>query len=141
MMNLLNATSMIGMLTAASGTEGWTIKNFLSNGAKVLNEWGSLLLVVLGVVALIVAAWQIVTGLISHGKKQISWAIVIILIVVGGIFVTVGGVGLAGGTFGLLAQGVGESVNQIGTQDNKGLDDGLSLSKKTIIPYLQMMIH
>ena len=42
---------------------------------------------------IIVSAWQIGTGLMSHGKKQTNWFVAIFLLILGGAF-AVGGFGL-----------------------------------------------
>lgn len=113
---------------AASG-DGWTINNFLSKAAEALNGWGSIVVVILGLVAIIAAAYQIVTGLISHGKKQTSWPVVIALLLVGGIFVAIGmSTGLAGTNVGNIASGVGDEVDSMGKGTYVGKDDGLDAS-------------
>jgi hypothetical protein len=66
------------------------IANILKNARNALGTWGGIIIAILGAAALIVAAYMIVSGLISHGKKQTSWLVVIALVVVGGLFVTLG---------------------------------------------------
>lgn len=64
----------------------WSITNILANASELGQTWGALILFLLGIACVIIASWMLVTGLASHGKKQTSWAVVIILYVVGGVF-------------------------------------------------------
>lgn len=66
------------------------VAQILTNLRNALGTWGGIIIAILGAAALIVAAYMIVSGLISHGKKQTSWLVVIALVVVGGLFVTLG---------------------------------------------------
>lgn len=116
----------MGLTATWLAASGWTINNFLTKAAEALNGWGSIVVVILGLVAIIAAAYQIVTGLISHGKKQTSWPIVIALLLVGGIFVAIGmSTGLAGTNVGTIANGVGNEVNTMGQGTYQGKADGL----------------
>lgn len=114
----MNTGLMLGTWLAGAtggGTGGWTIGGFLQQAANALNGWGSIVVVILGIIAILVAAYQIVTGLISHGKKQTSWPIVIALLIVGGIFVAIGvGKGIQDSSVGQIANGVGIEVNSMG---------------------------
>lgn len=117
----------MGLTATWLAASGWTINNFLTKAAEALNGWGSIVVVILGLVAIIAAAYQIVTGLISHGKKQTSWPIVIALLLVGGIFVAIGmSTGLAGTDVGKIANGVGNEVNTMGQGTYEGKADGLN---------------
>ena len=66
------------------GGSGWDLRTFLENSFDTLGEWFSLAVMILGIVAVAYAIWQIVSGLMSHGKKQVNWAVAIILLLVGG---------------------------------------------------------
>lgn len=77
---------MSGMLMA-TGTglpATFDVEQFLINSAAKLKTWGGLLLILIGVVMMICAIWKIASGLISHGKKQVSWAVCIIMLILGG---------------------------------------------------------
>lgn len=74
--------SSIELLAGASS--GWDLRNFLNNSFSTLGEWFSLAIMILGIVAVAYAVWQIVSGLMSHGKKQTNWAVSITLLLVGG---------------------------------------------------------
>ncbi|WP_078598693.1 hypothetical protein [Evansella clarkii] len=67
-----------------AGSGGWDLRNFLENSFSTLGEWISLAVMILGIVAVGYAIWQITSGLMSQGKKQTNWAVAIILLLVGG---------------------------------------------------------
>ena len=69
----------------ASGSGYGDVGTMLQNGGQNIEYWASIVVVILGVIALLVAAYMLVTGLISHGKKQTSWVVVILLFVIGGV--------------------------------------------------------
>ena len=79
------------MSVLATGTD-WSISKLLSNSGTTLQNWGALILVVLGAAAMIIAAVMIVRGLASK-QSQTSWGKVILLFVVGGICSVAGACG------------------------------------------------
>lgn len=81
---------LMGVL-ATGGTSGdqWSVTSLLAGGAQTLQTWGALILFILGCAAIIAGTYKLVTGLVSHGQKQTSWVVVILLILVGGVL-TVG---------------------------------------------------
>lgn len=64
----------------------WDLGSFLENAKKLAEKWGGSFLMLIGAVAVIYGGYQVVTGLMSHGKKQIAWPTVILTILVGGAF-------------------------------------------------------
>ncbi len=76
-----------------TGNNNWSMETFLQNLGDKAKQWGSYFIVFLGIVMIIVSAWQIGTGLMSHGKKQTNWFVAIFLLILGGAF-AVGGFGL-----------------------------------------------
>lgn len=72
----------------ASGS--WDLTNFLKNSERQLNVWGGLFLTLIGVAGVIWAATQIVTGLMSHGKKQVSYGVNVLLLIIAGALATTG---------------------------------------------------
>ena len=69
----------------------WDIDSFLTNLGTKLQTWGSLVFIILGVIALIVAIYKLVTGLMSHGKGQPpNWFVILLLFLVGGALVAAG---------------------------------------------------
>jgi hypothetical protein len=76
--------SSIELLAGATTDSGWDLRNFLENSFTTLGEWFSLAVMIVGIVAVAYAIWQIVSGLMSQGKKQTNWAVAIILLLVGG---------------------------------------------------------
>lgn len=87
-----------GIGTGDAGIESnisWSMESFLQNIGGKAQEWGSYFIVVLGIVMILVAGWQIGSGLMSHGKKQTNWAVAVVLLILGGAF--------AAGGFNLLS--------------------------------------
>lgn len=91
---------MFPSIDVLTGTS-WDLGTFLKNSTTTVSGWFSLGITLLGIVAVAYAAYQIVTGLMSHGKKQTNWAIAIILLLVGGAISASSGFafiqGIAGG--------------------------------------------
>lgn len=96
------------MSVLASGTD-WSISKLLSNSGTTLQNWGALILVVLGAAAMIIAAVMIVRGLASK-QSQTSWGKVILLFVVGGIFLFGGW-----GVWSSLGAGANTTVKTLGS--------------------------
>ena len=69
----------------------WDLTNFLQNANTRIKFWGGLFLALMGVALVIYGGYQAVTGLMSHGKKQVNWPIVVISIIVGGALAASGG--------------------------------------------------
>ncbi|PAE87726.1 hypothetical protein [Shouchella clausii] len=78
---------MFGVSTVEllAGSGGWDLRNFLKNSFSTLGDWISLAVMILGIIAVGYAVWQIVSGLMSQGKKQTNWAVAITLLLVGGV--------------------------------------------------------
>lgn len=74
----------VSSIELLAGSSGWDLRNFLNNSFSTLGEWFSLAVMILGIVAVAYSIYQIVTGLMSQGKKQTNWAVTIILLLVGG---------------------------------------------------------
>lgn len=91
----------------------WKVDTFLTNLGNKLGTWGSLILVVLGGAMLIAAAFFIAKGLMSQGRGQTNWALVFILLIVGGIFF---GAGATGGWDFLknVSGGLSDTANELG---------------------------
>ncbi|MGX1266751.1 hypothetical protein RKD55_004695 [Rossellomorea marisflavi] len=74
----------VSSIELLAGSSGWDLRSFLTNSFSTAGEWISLAIMILGLVAVAISVWQIVTGLISQGKKQTNWAVSIMLLLVGG---------------------------------------------------------
>lgn len=89
----------VELLAGARGS--WDIGSFLTNSGSTLTTWFNAGLLVLGLIAVAFATWQIVSGLMSHGKKPVNWGVAIILLLVGGVLASATGFdfmrGIAGG--------------------------------------------
>ncbi|MBD7970310.1 hypothetical protein [Paenibacillus gallinarum] len=73
----------VDILTGTGGS--WDLGSFLENSFDTLGTWGSRFVMIIGIICLVFAVWQIATGLWSHGKKQTNWFISIVLLLVGGV--------------------------------------------------------
>lgn len=62
----------------------WDLTSFLSNATSQLKVWGGAFIILLGVAMIVVGVYQLAKGLISHGKTQVNWFIVVALIIAGG---------------------------------------------------------
>lgn len=103
LLNVLAANSV-------SANSKWSLGNFLQNAAGTAKEWGGYFIVLIGIIMIIVAAWQIGSGLMSHGKKQTNWAVSIILLILGGAF-AVGGFNFLSN----IASGGAQTINELGS--------------------------
>lgn len=92
--------------------KGWDLNTFLGNLGTAMKVWGQLIMVVLGVAMLIAAAFFIAKGLMSQGRGQTNWALVILLFVIGGVFLA-GGVG-GWNTFVDMSDGMNNTVQKLG---------------------------
>lgn len=88
---------MTGFLTnVMTSPLTFDITTFGVNLYDMLKKWGNILIIIIGVVMMIVAIWQIAKGLIQHGKAQVSWAVAIALLIIGGALASFGTAGMTG---------------------------------------------
>lgn len=81
-MGLLEATNHVVL-------GSWDLTSFLTNATNQVQTWGGGFLTLVGVVGVVWAAFQIISGLMSQGKKQVSYGTnVILLLVSGALFAT-----------------------------------------------------
>lgn len=83
------------MLSLFANPMTFDITAFGQNLYTMLTQWGNILIIIIGVVMMIVAIWQIAKGLIQHGKAQVSWAVAIALLIIGGALASFGVGGIA----------------------------------------------
>ncbi|MCL6663446.1 hypothetical protein [Paenibacillus amylolyticus] len=88
---MVNLKENLFELDVLTGTNNWDLGKFLETATNKLGSWGSLFVILLGTICVIYAVYQIVTGLMSHGKKQTNWFIAITLLLVGGAISAPGG--------------------------------------------------
>lgn len=112
---------MTGFLTnVMTSPLTFDITQFGTNLYEKLREWGNILVIIIGVVMMIVAVWQIAKGLIQHGKAQVSWAVAIALLIIGGALASFGASGIADPDAGAwkwiedIAAGGKETINDLG---------------------------
>ncbi|WP_156395404.1 hypothetical protein [Paenibacillus sp. Root52] len=79
-MDILNESMLnFDLLTGA-----WDIGSFLENVTAKLGDWSKLFLMLIGLIAVVVAVFQVVTALWSGGKKQVNWFVYGALFILGG---------------------------------------------------------
>lgn len=81
----------MGLLEATNNVVlgSWDLTSFLTNATNQVQTWGGGFLTLVGVVGVVWAAFQIISGLMSQGKKQVSYGTnVILLLVSGALFAT-----------------------------------------------------
>lgn len=97
--------------TFVVANNNWDLTSFLNNSQKTLTTWFNAGLLIVGLVAVAFAAWQIVSGLMSHGKKQVNWGITITLLFVGGALAASGGFDFVRG----IAEGGKQTITDLGS--------------------------
>lgn len=102
---------LMGVLQSVDLVAGaWDLESFLTNLSSTLTNWFGLATTVLGIVAVAYATYQIVSGLMSHGKKQVNWGITIFLLLVGGALSVSGGFRFVQG----IAEGGRKTIEDLG---------------------------
>lgn len=101
----------------------WSFRNFLSNSATTLKEWANLGFTVIGIICLIVGIVMLVKGLMTHGRGQTNWIVVVGLILLGGALTVTGAYTWVQG----IAQGGKETIDDLGGSAMIGLFDFHSL--------------
>lgn len=90
--------------------DNWNLMQLLTNSKTYAVAIGGGIITLIGVILMIVAGVQIATGLMSHGKKQTNWVIVIVMLIVGGVFTWGGFTQLA-----KIASGAQKTIEDLGT--------------------------
>lgn len=80
--NLMN----IVLAGGAGGGTSWSINKFLNNLGSSMQEWGKMIVFIIGGAMVIGAAYFIAKGLMSQGRGQTNWALTILLLIIGGCF-------------------------------------------------------
>lgn len=84
-------TGMVNDYTGFLASGGnWDLTSFLNNSQKQVKIWGGAFLSLVGIVGVVYAAFQIVSGLMSQGKKQVSYGSQAILLLISGALATTG---------------------------------------------------
>lgn len=91
--NLLNVqlSKLLTLATAAEATTTkWDLTSFLENANTQITNWGGAFLIIMGTIGIIFSAYQIISTLMSQGKKQANYASNIILLIISGALATTG---------------------------------------------------
>lgn len=103
---------MLAVIPKIMLATNWELNTFLNKLGKTMQVWGQLIMIILGVAMLIAAAFFIAKGLMSQGRGQTNWALVILLFVIGGVFLA-GGLG-GWNTFVDISNGMNNTVQGLG---------------------------
>lgn len=109
---------------------GWDLTNFLKKSTTQVKLWGGSFLTLIGFAGVIWAAFQIVTGLMSHGKKQVSYGTNVGLLLIAGAL-SVSGLDLVS----KIAAGGKQTITDLGSTID--LFRGLDLDLGTIVLFVQ----
>lgn len=66
------------------------VTNLLKNAGSAFQTWGKVIVFVIGTIMVIAAVFFIAKGLMSQGRGQTNWALTIILLILGGVFMATG---------------------------------------------------
>lgn len=91
------------------------VEMFLTNATAKIKQWGGLALILIGVVLMLVAVFKVASGLISHGKKQVSWPICITMFILGGALASFGFGDQAWAWIQGIAEGGKNTIDDLGT--------------------------
>lgn len=70
----------------------WDVGTFLQKGGQTLEKWAGFIIIIIGIIMLLAAAYLIAKGLLGQGKGQpVPWVTIGLLIVIGGAFLATGG--------------------------------------------------
>ena len=95
----------------ATGNNQWTITKFLNNLHTSMGGWGKTLIMIFGTAMVIGAGYHIAKGLMSQGKGQTNWVMVLLLLFVGGVMMATTGWGM----LEKMAGGFKDSMDALGT--------------------------
>lgn len=94
-----------------AGAGGWDLSSFLDNSFGTLGAWFSSAAMIIGIIAIMFAIWQIVSGLMSQGKKQTNWGLALLLLLVGGMLSMASGFEFVKD----IAEGGKKTIEELGT--------------------------
>ena len=106
--------SWLNLAMAGGSGGGWDVTTFLTSLATQLEQWGSIIIVLIGIVMIIWSIYKLATGLLSQGRQDISWFKIGIAFLVGGAFVAAG----IGGAFNFakkIAAGGKTTIEDLGS--------------------------
>lgn len=68
-----------------TGGSNWKLDTFFSNLFSSIENWGSAIIMIIGLVLIIVGIVKIAQGLMSGGRGQTNWVLAIGMILLGGV--------------------------------------------------------
>lgn len=110
---------------------GFELSNLLKSATGKVNDYAQSLVVIIGVVMVVAAIYQIGKGFMSGGRGQTNWAMAIGCLIVGGAICVTGGYKLIanvakGGKDTISSMGENKSASKI-TMDNAASSDGSTI--------------
>lgn len=101
---MYNVLAEMTMLTGK-----WSLNKFLENTFNSMKKWGHWIILIIGAICLIVAAYKIFVGLKNHGQQPVNWVVNIALLLFGGACI-------AGGftMFETIGKGGKETLDELG---------------------------
>lgn len=88
----------------------WSVGEFLKTLKGNMSSWVAGIIGIIGVIMVGAGIYQVAKGLAAHGKAQISWPVAILLIVLGGLFISVSALNL----FVDIGKGAQTTINNLG---------------------------
>ncbi len=77
--------------TVASGNEVFSTQEFMEQLNDSLGAWGGLLLTFMGIMMVVISVVRVARGLMSYGREQTNWVLIMTLMMVGGALAFGGG--------------------------------------------------
>lgn len=103
---------ILGNMQMLAGSTGWDLRTFLQNSFTTLTDWFGLAMMILGLIAIAISAYQIVTGLWGNSQKQVNYGKYAVLLFVGGALVVPSGFAF----IQEIAKGGQQTIKDIGGQ-------------------------
>lgn len=125
MATLKNALLMTG------DTSGWSIDTFLDTLGDALHKWGALIVFIIGTVLVIASVYFIAKGLMSQGRGQTNWGVTILMLILGGVFMSTS----LGGWKWLkdVSKGAKQTIEDLGGTGTTHYEDAQGIGTNTIV--------
>lgn len=123
-------------LLMTSGGSGWSIDTFLDTLGDALHKWGALIVFIIGTVMVIASVYFIAKGLLSQGRGQTNWAVTILMLILGGVFMSTS----LGGWDWLkdVSSGAKQTMDDLGNGTTKYPNAGNTVGQGNTIVFPQM---
>lgn len=92
----------------------WNLTSFLNNLENNMKNWVGGIMMIIGIALLGFAVFKMAQGLISHGKTQVNWVMVVLMFIFGAFLFAAGGGGVLDAVKNLGKGGV-DTIEGLGT--------------------------